>query len=66
MQPVRVRVCLSYKINMGQNTFETLGVEYGMEADALQDESASQAFARIEGFISDKLFAEVKRVKDTL
>ena len=66
MQPVRVKVTLSYKINMGEGTFETLGVEYGMEADALEKESASQAFARIEDFISDKLFAEVKRVKDTL
>jgi hypothetical protein len=62
--PVKVRVDLAYKINMGN--YETLSVGYGLEADALEGENASEAFKRVEDFVSTKLFNEVERIKKTL
>jgi len=60
----RVRVNLSYKINMGN--FETFGLEFGVEADALEGESTRQALERVKELISNELFDEVKRVKEGL
>jgi len=57
--PVKVRVDLAYKINMGN--YETLSVGYGLEADALEGETATEAFKRIEDFVSTKLFNEVDK-----
>jgi hypothetical protein len=66
MASVRVKVDLSYKINMGRDTYETMGIEYGLEADALEGETATQAFDRVEKFVSDRLFTEVERIKKGL
>ena len=60
----RVRVSLSYKVNMGN--FETLGLEYGVESDAQPGESTKEALERVEELLSNKLFSEVKRIKDSL
>lgn len=61
--PAKVKVTLGYKINMGPGTFETFSIEYGLEADSKEGESIGDAFRRVEDFVSDKLFAEVERVK---
>lgn len=60
----RVRVNLSYKVNMGN--FESLGLGFGADCDALEGETTRQALRRVLELISDELFTEVKRVKDTL
>lgn len=60
----RVRVSLSYKINMGN--FETFGLEFGVEADAQEGESTKQALERVKELISNELFDEVRKVKEGL
>lgn len=62
--PSRVRVNLSYKVNMGN--FESFGLEFGAEADALEGENTRTALRRVLELISEELFTEVKRVKEGL
>lgn len=64
MMPVRAKVELSYKINMGN--YETMMVDFGLEADALEGENATQAFDRIEEFVSARLFGKVEAIKKAL
>lgn len=60
----RVKVNLSYKVNMGN--FESLGLEFGAEADAQEGETTRAALRRVLELISEELFTEVKKVKDGL
>lgn len=64
--PARVKVNLGYTISMGPGTYEFLRIDYGLEADAKEGETIGEAFERVENFVSDKLFSEVKKVKEGL
>lgn len=57
----RVKVGLSYKINLGN--YETMGIDIGIEDCARPGEKVSEAFERVYGFVQSRLVDKVAEVE---
>lgn len=59
--PRRIKVELAYKVNMGD--YESYEIRYGIEDDARDGETIVEAHKRVEGVVSDLLWAELAEAR---
>jgi len=57
----RVKVSLGYTLNVGN--FQSLRIDIGIDEDRRENETASEAFDRVYGFVEQKLIEKINEAK---